>query len=107
VAGVEKRIKERYNLQTMTIRLFIEENNFIKLCLFAGKKRVDCFEWQDKNDLSRAMLANLDKMLRKNKLALDKIAEYKIISKVPRKWTTVRIAEITFGGLQIAGVAQK
>jgi len=91
----------------MTIKLFIEENNFIKLCLFAGKKRVDCCQWQDKNDLSRAMLANLDKILRKNKLGVDKIAGYKIISKVPRKWTTVRIAEITFRGLQIAGVAQK
>lgn len=91
----------------MGVKLIIQENNYIKLCLFFGKKEIGCLEWQDCNDLSLKLLANLDKILRKNKTALDKIQAYKIISKVPRKWTTYRIAYITFKMLKIGVLAEK
>lgn len=90
----------------MTIKLFIEENNFIKLCLFSGKREIDSLEWHDRNDLSRAMLANLDRILRKNGLGVDKISGWKIMSEVPRKWTTYRIAEITLKSLMLAKLAK-
>jgi len=89
----------------MIIKLFIKENNFIKLYLISGEKEIDCLEWQDRNDLSQLLLANLDKLLRRNKMGLDKISGYKIISEVPRKWTTYRIADITFKTLKIGSSA--
>lgn len=98
---------EYHNLQEMIAKFHIKENNFIKLCLFSGRKEMDCLEWQDRNDLSVKLLANLDRILRKNKLGVDKIRGWKIMSEVPRKWTTYRIAEITFKTLEIAGVAKK
>jgi len=85
----------------MTIKLHIEENNFIKLCLFEGKKEIGRLEWQDRNDLSRRLLANLDKLLRKNGVGLDKISGWQIMSEVPQKWTTYRIADITLETLNI------
>jgi hypothetical protein len=85
----------------MTIKLNIHENNFIKLCLFSGKREIDCLEWQDENDLSHTLLANLDKILRKNETGLDKIVNYHIISEVPQKWTTYRIADIALKTLKI------
>jgi len=94
----------------MTIKFYIEENNFIRLCLFSGKKEIDCLEWQDQNDLSRVLLANLDRILKKSGAELDKISGWRIISEVPRKWTTYRIAQITFRTLGIAragGLARK
>lgn len=91
----------------MKIILRINEDKSIKLCLFSGKREIDYLEWQDRNDLSQLLLANLDKLLRRNRVGLDKISGYKIISKVPRKWTTYRIADITFRTLKFAGVAKK
>jgi hypothetical protein len=39
--------------------------------------------------------------LRKNRSGLDKISGYTIISEVPQKWTTYRIADITLKTLKI------
>jgi hypothetical protein len=44
----------------------------------------------------------IDKLLRRNKTGLDKISYYKIISEVPKKYTSYRIAEITMKSLMIA-----
>lgn len=108
----------------MKIILNINEDKGIKLSLFDGKKEIDSLEWKDENSLSRVLLANLDKFLRKNgvgldpvrkseKMAskrakprnisngLDKISGYTIISEVPQKWTTYRIADITLKTLNI------
>lgn len=91
----------------MKIQLSIEGNNYIKLSLFSGKREIDCMEWQDKNDLSRKFLANLDKILRSNTVGLDKVSDWKIISEVPRKWTTYRIADIAIKTLKIGTLARK
>jgi len=85
----------------MDIKLFIEEKNYIKLCLVSGKREIDRLEWQDENNLSHLLLANLDKILRKNEAGLDKIVNYHIISEVPQKWTTYRIADIALKTLKI------
>ena len=42
----------------------------------------------------------------KNWCGVDKISGYKIISDVPKNWTSVRIAEITLKSLKIAGLAR-
>ena len=85
----------------MDIKLYIGENSDIKLSLFDGKREKDSLAWQDENSLSHLLLANLDKLLRKNGLGLDKISGWQIMSEVPQKWTTYRIADITLKTLNI------
>jgi len=85
----------------MNIKLYIGENSDIKLSLFNGKKETDSLEWKDEGSLSQLLLANLDKLLTKNGVGLDKISGYTIISEVPQKWTTYRIADITLKTLKI------
>jgi hypothetical protein len=90
----------------MNIKLYIGENSDIKLSLFEGKKEKDNLGWQDENSLSQLLLANLDKLLRKNGLGLDKISGWQIMSEVPQKWTTYRIADITLKTLKIGSLAK-
>ena len=90
----------------MNIKLHIGENSDIKLSLFDGKKEKDSLEWQDENSLSQLLLANLDKLLTKNGVGLDKISGWQIMSQVPQKWTTYRIAEITMKTLNIGKLAK-
>ena len=42
----------------------------------------------------------------RNWCGVDKISGYKIMSDVPKNWTSVRIAEITLKSLMIAGLAR-
>ena len=91
----------------MDIKLYIGENSDIKLSLFDGKKEIDSLKWQDENSLSRALLVNLDKLLRKNEVGLDKISGWQIMSEVPQKWTTYRIADITLKTLNIGKLAKQ
>jgi hypothetical protein len=109
----------------MKVILKINEDKSVKLSLFDGKKEKDSLAWKDDNSLSRFLLLNLDKLLRKNKVGLDphtnssgrnkktknkstkigggvdKISGYTIISEVPQIWTTYRIADITLKTLKI------
>jgi hypothetical protein len=89
----------------MNIILNISEDNHIKLSLFDGKKEIDSLKWKDENSLSRVLLANLDKLLQRNGVGLDKISGWQIISEVPQKWTTYRIADITLKTLKIGSSA--
>ncbi|HBB36743.1 MAG: hypothetical protein UX02_C0001G0111 [Candidatus Moranbacteria bacterium GW2011_GWC1_45_18] len=90
----------------MKIVLKIDDNNVVRIFLFKGKKEKESLEWKEENSLSRFLLANLDKLLRKNGAGLDKISEYKIISDVPENWTSARIAKVTFESLEIATLAK-
>ncbi len=90
----------------MKIILKINEDKNIKLSLFDGKSEIDGLSWKDDNSLSRFLLVNLDKLLRRNKSGLDKISGYTIISEVPQKWTTYRIADITLKTLKIGKLAK-
>lgn len=85
----------------MKIILNINEDKGIKLSLFDGKEEIDSMEWQDENSLSQLLLANLDRLLTKNKLGLDKISGWQIMSEVPKIWTSYRIADIAFQTLKI------
>ena len=90
----------------MKILLKITEDKGIKLSLFSGKKEIDSLFWKDENSLSRFLLVNLDKILRRNMVGLDKISGYTIISEVPKIWTTYRIADITLKTLNIGRLAK-
>jgi len=74
-------------------------DNKVKLDLFDRNKDIDSLNWEDNNSMSRLLLEKIDKLLRRNGIALDKISDYKIISKVPKKYTSYRIAEITLKSL--------
>ena len=78
------------------------KSDAVKLSLVAGGKIVDELTWAENNSLSRLLLAKIDLILRKNKTGLDKISEFEIISEVPKKWTSYRIAEITLKSLMLA-----
>jgi len=88
------------------LNISISENSDIKLSLSEGKKEIDSLEWKDENSLSQLLLANLDKLLRKNRVGVDKISGWQIISEVPQKWTTYRIADITLKTLNIGKLAK-
>lgn len=85
----------------MRIILKINEENNIKLSLFEGKREKDGLEWKDENSFSRLLLLKIDQLLRKNKIGLDKIYGYKIMSQVPENYTSFRIAKITLDSLMI------
>ena len=116
-------------ISLMKIILKISEDKSIKLSLIDGRREMDSLEWTDEDSLSRALLVNLDKLLQRNKLGLDpvrksgkmasrraksrnisngvdKISGYTIISEVPQKWTTYRIADITLKTLNIDKLAK-
>ncbi len=82
------------------------EKNKARLELVSGRKVLDSLEWEEDNSLSRLLMVKIDEILRKNKLAIDNILKFDIISDVPKNWTSCRIAEITFDSLMIAGLAR-
>jgi len=85
----------------MKIILNIKEDKSIKLSLFEGKREINSLEWTDENTLSRLLLLKIDQLLKKNKIGLDKIFGYKIMSQVPENYTSFRIAKITLESLMI------
>ena len=85
----------------MKIILKINEENNIALSLVDGKKEKDSLGWKDDNSLSRVLLSKIDQLLRRNKIGLDKISGYKIMSQVPENYTSFRIAKITLESLMI------
>lgn len=86
----------------MKLQLEIKSDNKIILQLKSGGKDAGSLAWEENNDLSRRLLQKIDQILRKNRVGVDKISGYKIISDVPGNWTSVRIAEITFKSLALA-----
>lgn len=86
----------------MRLQLAIGNDEKIKLLLIGGAKRIDQVKWKDKNSLSCLLLFKIDQILRWNKVGVDKISGFEIMSDVPEKWTSYRIAKITFKALAIA-----
>ncbi len=74
----------------------------VGLFLVADGNIVDKVGWKENNNLSQKLLLKIDQILRKNKIGLDKISGCEIISKVPKNWTSCRIAKSTFDSLGIA-----
>ena len=85
----------------MTIILEIGKEK-IKLSFSEGKTCIIGIKWKENHDLSRILLVKIDELLKKYKVGVDKISGYKIISEVPKSWTTYRIAEITLKALMVA-----
>lgn len=85
----------------MKIILKINEENNISLSLLDGKKEKDGLEWKDNSNLSRLLLSKIDQLLKNNKIGLDKISGYKIMSQVPENYTSFRIAKMTLESLII------
>lgn len=85
----------------MKIVLKTNEDNSIRLSLFEGKREIDSLEWKDENSFSRLLLSKIDQIMKKNKIGLDKIFGYKIMSQVPENYTSFRIAKITLESLMI------
>jgi hypothetical protein len=91
----------------MNLQLEIKKDNKMILRLVGNGGNTSFSIWRDSNSLSRTLLAKIDKLLRKNRVGVDKISGYKIISDVPENWTSARIAKITFESLGIASLAKK
>jgi hypothetical protein len=77
-------------------------NSGVRLDIVNQNETIDSLNWSESNSMSRLLLVKIDKLLRRNKTGLDKISYYKIISEVPKKYTSYRIAEITLKSLMIA-----
>lgn len=86
----------------MDIHLKIEKNNYITISLVDKKKVIGSVRRRESNSLSTLLLFEIDKILQKNEMGLDKISGFEIISDVPEKWTSYRIAEITLKSLVLA-----
>jgi hypothetical protein len=82
-------------------RIRIGSPNNFQLDLVGGKKTMNNLNWQDNNNLSHLLLLKIDELLRGNRIGLDKIFGYKIISEVPENYTSFRIAKITLESLMI------
>jgi len=76
--------------------------NRARLDIVDRDETIDSLSWEENNTMSRLLLVKIDKLLRQNKIGLDKISDYKIISEVPKRYTSYRIAEITLKSLMIA-----
>jgi len=85
----------------MIFKLQIEKDA-TRLNLVSGNRTVDTLKWQENNNLSRVLLERIDRTLKKNEVSLDKICGYKIMGKVPKNYTSYRIAKITFESLMWA-----
>ena len=86
----------------MIIQIIINKNEAVVVMLLYKNNCIAEASWNDKSNLSRNLLKKIDDLLRKNKVGLDKISSYKIISDVPDNWTTYRIAKITLESLMLA-----
>jgi len=83
----------------MKIFLEIKRDNQINLSITRKGNVVDRIKWKENNSLSRLLLFKIDQILRRRRIRLDKISGFEIISNVPEKRTSYRIAEITFKSL--------
>ncbi len=91
----------------MKFQLEIKNDNKITLKLTDGGKNAGSLAWKENNDLSRTLLVKIDQLLRKNRIGVDKISGYKIISDVPENWTSARIAKIAFESLMLVNLPKK
>ncbi len=83
------------------ILLKIGSENEVQLELVKKGKNIGTLSWTDGSDMSRLLLLKIDQLLEKNKIGLDKISGYKIMSEVPENYTSFRIAKITLESLMI------
>jgi hypothetical protein len=71
----------------------ILENQEIILNLVKNSKTVDKISWPEDSNLSKKLLLNIEKILKKNKLAKNDLKSVKVINKAEHNITTFRIAK--------------
>jgi hypothetical protein len=85
----------------MKLIYLLDSNDNNELSLEGVRGKGAKIEWKGRN-LSRFFLCKIDQLLEKNHVKLDKISEYKIMSKVPENYTSYRIAKIALECLFLA-----
>jgi len=73
-----------------------------KMELKNNSKSVDILEWKNDYNLSRLLLFNLDKLLKKHNLKLSDIEKFEFKNEEDTGFTTSRIAETTVNILNFA-----
>ena len=74
----------------MVLELNLEKNKAV-LYLKNGKKVIDKVEWQEANSLTRRLIVETDKIIRRNKLEKETL-HFKVRSALPVGYTSERIA---------------
>ncbi|MDO8529192.1 MAG: hypothetical protein Q7S18_00815 [bacterium] len=66
-----------------------------KICLklFQNKKLVDSLTFHEKENLSQTLLVNLDKLLKRNKIAKNQLERISLTGDIPDFYTSSRIAK--------------
>jgi hypothetical protein len=71
----------------------ILENQKITLRLLENSKIVDAISWPEDSNLSKKLLLNIEKILKKNRLGKNDLKSVKVINKTEHNITTFRIAK--------------
>jgi len=77
----------------MVLKLHLKKEKNI-LYLMDGKRIVGQSVWKEENNMSQKLLAEIDKIIKKNKLKLNCVKKMEIKSDIPAGFTTTRIAKI-------------
>lgn len=76
----------------MKLEIILEKNKII-LQLIKSSETIDKISWPEDSNLSKNLLLNIEKILKKNKLAKNDLKSVKVINKTERNITTFRIAK--------------
>jgi len=85
----------------MCLYITISRTN-AKISLSDNDTVVDSVSWQNNWDLSRLLLLNIDKLLKKNGLKISDIKKFEFKNEEDTGFTTSRIGEITAKTLEFA-----
>jgi tRNA A37 threonylcarbamoyladenosine modification protein TsaB len=69
------------------------KSGWIKIILQDGKKILDAVSFLEERNLSEKLLPTIDKLLKKNKLQPEDMADFQVVSDLGENYTTFRIAK--------------
>ena len=64
-----------------------------ELCLINGRKIISRSFWTEENNMSQKLLSEINKIIKENKLKLNRVKKMEVESDIPASYTTVRIAK--------------
>jgi hypothetical protein len=76
----------------MNIKIYIKDKK-VRLALIQGKKEIDFLDMADEYKMSEELLAEIDKLLKRNKLKPEDIKKMEVKSDQSDNFTTTRIAK--------------
>jgi len=91
----------------MELQLGLSKSGQINLAILDRRGRFSKTSWKDRAYFSGRLLKEIDALMKKARISLDKVSGYRIMGDVPKNWTTYRIAKITFETLALARPCQK